>query len=78
MKNKILTFVIGLLVGAIITAAGFLIYNKTNTQDQFSPDNKPEMSAPGGNGGTPPEMPSGEGNQVNSNNIPPEKPENNS
>lgn len=29
MKNNILTFVIGLLVGAIIATSGFLIYNKT-------------------------------------------------
>ena len=31
MKNKILIFIIGVLVGAIIATAGFLIYEKTNT-----------------------------------------------
>lgn len=29
MKNRILTFVIGALVGSIITTIGFLIYSKT-------------------------------------------------
>ena len=30
MKDKSLMFIIGLLVGAIITASGFLIYQKNN------------------------------------------------
>ena len=29
MKNRILTFIIGVLVGAILATAGFLIYSKT-------------------------------------------------
>ena len=29
MKNRILTFVIGVLVGSIITCIGFLIYSKS-------------------------------------------------
>lgn len=37
MKNKILPFFIGVLVGAIITAAGFLIYNKVAKKD-FNPE----------------------------------------
>ena len=28
MKNRILTFIIGILVGAILATAGFLIYSK--------------------------------------------------
>ena len=28
MKNRILTFIIGVLTGAIITTTGFLMYNK--------------------------------------------------
>ena len=28
MKNRILTFIIGLLVGAILTITGFLIYSR--------------------------------------------------
>ncbi len=35
MKNKILPFVIGILVGAIITTVGFLIYEKTNTNNMM-------------------------------------------
>lgn len=30
MKDKILVFIIGLLVGAVVTASGFLIYEKNN------------------------------------------------
>lgn len=30
MKDKILTLIIGILIGAILTAGGFLIYNKVN------------------------------------------------
>ena len=45
-KEKILTFIIGLLVGAIITAGGFLIYSKMNKTEV----NNNQM------GGEPPEM----------------------
>ena len=31
MKNRILAFIIGILVGTIITTAGFLIYSKSIT-----------------------------------------------
>ena len=34
MKDKILTFIIGLLVGAIIASACFLIYAKTNNNSK--------------------------------------------
>ena len=37
MKNKILPFIIGVLVGAIIAVAGFLIYNKVTKKD-FKPE----------------------------------------
>ena len=33
MKDKILMFIIGLLVGAIITAGGFLLFGKPNSED---------------------------------------------
>ena len=61
MKNKILTFVIGVLVGAIIASAGFLIYNK-NHKSSFKPNGAPPqmMQRDGNNLGTPPEKPSGE------------------
>lgn len=81
MKNKILTFIIGVLVGAIIMAAGFLIYEKLNTntngmpsgerpqmmesEDGKTPPEKPETEQ-GKNDGTPPEMPSNSTSQNNS------------
>ena len=80
MKDKVLVFIIGLLVGAVITASGFLIFEKNNkntvqTQNQEQmmgmPDGQtpPEMS----NGQTPPEKPSG----ANSNESRPELPSKN-
>ena len=33
MKDKIIVFIIGLLVGAIITTGGFLIYEKINSDN---------------------------------------------
>ena len=72
MKDKILSFIIGLLVGVIITASGFLIYqnaNKNNIQmpngEQMQMMEKPE--------GEPPEKPSGSENDENR----PELPSNN-
>lgn len=76
MKNKILTFIIGVLVGAIIATTGFLIYNKivSNNSEQ------PEMMQMNQNGqmgdegtenmGEPPAKPSGDNNEQ-----PPAKPE---
>ena len=67
MKNKILTFIIGVLVGAIITTVGFLIYNKTIGNNQ----NVPNIMRMNENGpmGEPPEKPTGEDSEV-----PPQKP----
>lgn len=55
MKNRILTFIIGVLVGAIIVTSGFLLYfNGTNTA---APDGtKPQISQSEG-GETPPDKP---------------------
>ena len=55
MKNKILIFIIGVLVGAIIATAGFLIYEKTNSNNEI-----PKMERTGefmnrGDGETPPD-----------------------
>ena len=33
MKEKCITLVIGILIGAILTSGGFLIYNKTNSRN---------------------------------------------
>ena len=74
MRDKILVFIIGLLVGAIITAGGFLIYEKnnpratqseeTNTQTTENFDRRmPGGQRPSGempDGEVPPEMPNGE------------------
>ena len=77
MKDKILTLIIGILIGAIIASAGFIIYNKTNNKNK-----RPDFGAPpqmnqsqdsNQNGGTPPEMPSGNNNSQN-NGTPPELP----
>jgi len=56
MKNRILTFIIGVLVGAILTTLGFLIYTKVTMPDM----RRPMMNQDGGM--RPPEFPSGEFN----------------
>lgn len=82
MKNKILTFLIGVLVGAIIATAGFLVYQKINTNDTpgemrqsmegeggDAPQDMPEGEQ-GGNGETPPDKPDGEDEDTStSNNV---------
>ena len=66
MKDKILVFIIGLLVGAVLTASGFLVYEKTNknttqTQNQTqSQEQMQMMERPDGE--IPPEKPDGENN----------------
>lgn len=67
MKNKILTFIIGVLVGAIIATTGFLIYSKVNTSktpQMMQSNGQMEGGAPGGNMGEPPEKPSDDGNNT--------------
>jgi len=57
MKNRILTFIIGILIGAIITTSGFLIYNKyidNNQNEMMKPfKNNGQMEPPNGNMGEP-------------------------
>lgn len=38
MKDKIFVFIIGLLVGAVITASGFLIYEKVSKKTNQMPN----------------------------------------
>lgn len=64
MKNNILTFVIGLLAGAIIATSGFLIYSKMVVNNS----KQPEMMEMNGNG----QM---EGQQPGSMEEPPAKPD---
>lgn len=75
MKEKILPFIIGLLVGAIITTTGFLVYSKiisNNNNGQMDQNgqmgNPPSM--PNGEMGNPPEKPDGDNG-----NEPPQRPE---
>ncbi len=65
MKGKILTFIIGLLVGAIIATGGFLIYKNNNKHQGPGGMNgeRPQMMQQNGNstdGNTPPSIPNGE------------------
>lgn len=69
MKDKIFAFVVGLLIGAIITASGFLIYekNNTNTNQQQSSGEMQMMERPEGGmpDGEPPDKPDGMENDDN-------------
>lgn len=70
-KEKIILFVIGVLVGAVISTAAFFVYTKTlGTSSNTSGSSSQQM--PGG--GTPPEMPSGENGSNSQGGTPPEKP----
>ena len=60
MKNKILPFVIGILVGAIITTLGFLIYEKTNTNNMIPNRERAGEMMYRGDGENPPNRPDGE------------------
>lgn len=74
MKNRILTFIIGVLLGAILVTAGFLIYSKTinkNQNEMTKPfQNNGQMQRPNGNMGERPEKPQGEfQGQMKNNNV---------
>ncbi len=76
MKDKIIFLIIGILIGAIITTGGFLIYNKSLSNNVA----QPEMMQMNGNGqigppsndnmGEPPAKPDGENGEE-----PPARPE---
>ncbi len=51
MKDKIMVFIMGMLVGAIIITGGFYAYSKNNSSNHNSP------SMPGEQNGQPPEIP---------------------
>lgn len=69
-KEKIILFIIGVLVGAVISTAAFFVYTKTlGTGNSASGSSSQQMQ-----GGTPPEMPSGENSQNGQGGTPPEKP----
>ena len=62
MKNRVLTFIIGILVGSIITTTAFLIYIKLinrnmNTNERFPINQNGQMQMPNRNIEEPPEKP---------------------
>ena len=62
MKNRILTFIIGVLTGAIIMTLVFLVFNKPSeniNNGNFPPNENGKMQRPNGNMGEPPEKPDG-------------------
>ena len=65
MKDKIFAFIIGLLVGAVITASGFLIYEKVNKNTNQMPSGERMQMMERPDGESPPEKPSGTGNNEN-------------
>ena len=70
-KEKIILFVIGVLIGAVISTAAFFVYTKTlGTGNATNSSSSQQM--PGG--GTPPEMPNGENDSNSQGGTPPEKP----
>lgn len=74
MKEKMILFVIGILVGAIISTGAFLVCTKTINSNDCS---KNKMQMPGGpnmqqNG----QNQNGQGPNRNQNGQPPEKPNN--
>ena len=59
MKDKILVFVIGLLLGAVITAAGFLVYEKVNKNNIQMPNGEQMQMIRRQDGEEPPQKPDG-------------------
>ena len=72
-KGKIILFIIGVLIGAVISTTAFLISVKTLTNNNDANGSSSQQMQ----GGTPPEMPSGENGQGNQGGTPPEKPDDN-
>ena len=71
-KEKIILFVIGVLVGAVISTAAFFVYVKTlGTDSNANSSSSQQMQ-----GGTPPEMPSGSNPGNGQSGTPPEMPSN--
>ena len=66
MKEKILIFIIGLLVGAVIATGAFFVYTKATT---CNANNNAQTGMPGGN---PRSIPRGQNNEKGQ---PPEKPD---
>lgn len=69
MKEKIIAFFVGLLVGAIISTGSIYFYtvatNNSNNQGMQMPSDN-QGGGMNQNGGTPPEMPNGNENSTQS------------
>lgn len=65
MKDKILVFVIGLLVGSIITASGFVVCEKINKNTHQMPRGEKMQMMDSRDRGTRPEKPSDMGSNQN-------------
>ena len=61
MKEKIIIFIIGVLVGAVLATGAFYIYTKVNASNSTNPsEHMPGGAPPGMNGEEPPEKPDGD------------------
>ena len=75
MKDKLVVFIIGLLVGAIISTSSIYFYTVANNKNNNYDNQEIQLNGgngPGGQMGEPPERPDGQGN-----NQMPSAPENN-
>ena len=68
MKDKILVFIIGVLLGAVVATSVFFIYEKNNSSSQTNSSQAIQMR----DGEAPPEMPNGERPDGE---TPPDKPD---
>ena len=68
MKDKILVFIIGVLLGAVVATSVFFIYEKNNSGSQTNSSQAIQMR----DGEAPPEMPNGEKPDGE---TPPDKPD---
>ena len=66
MKDKIMIFIIGVLVGAVLSTGAFYIYTAISSKDS---GNNMQMNGGQPPDGDPPEKPDGEGGQL------PDKPD---
>ena len=65
MKDKILTLVIGILIGAIIATAGFIVYTKINEKNNVNNKSQMMMREKGDKQGMFPDMQNGENGSTN-------------
>lgn len=68
MKDKILVFIIGLLVGAIIATGCYYLYSKTHTTNNSDRPAMMNGNSTGMPSGTPPSMPSNDQNGTSNQN----------